>query len=204
MRPQFDDYLKGSTTWRGEHRQMTYTLCHWGISDYSPEGVWNYYLWLPENMFINPEDFALFNCELKITDTLGLGKMREDYDYFSTPDLDYHGGITFYEKHQTIDPATGKPMVVIKTGCDYNHLWDHEGGFSHGIEEVRRDAINSINILADRYPLKLRCGYTGKIDMPDQFYQAVNGSMVHVDQLVKMKATPEPWNVYWLPAEAVS
>lgn len=192
MKPTISDYYKSSATWRREHRNVTYNLSHHGISDYSPEGTWCYYLFLQRDMFQNADDFALFDKPAKVEPSFG-DKLWQTYDYYDIPDLDFHGGVTWYSKEPYFDRATGLDEYALKIGCDYAHSWDRDGGFWQGIEEIARDAMRSINILADTYPLNDRCKYSGILDAPENFYTAVNGSRVHKSQADKIDPQWEGW-----------
>lgn len=61
------------------------------------------------------------------------------------------GGITFYGKILN----DFNEIFVVKIGCDYNHLWDHESGFVdmdevepnlNKIEKIRIDSIRCIDL----------------------------------------------------------
>lgn len=192
--PTLEQYRAGSTVWRREHRGVTYTLNHHGISSYSSRGIWCYYLHLLENMFQRAEDFALFNREPEVTEYAG--SKREHYDYYSIPDLEFHGGVTFYSKDGFMD-RDGNRFTALKIGCDYNHLWDEESGYWQGMEDVARDAMRSIDLLVDQFPMNERCAYSGKIADPSEFYTAVNGCRVHKSKADQFE---DGWAA-WLPAE---
>lgn len=81
--------------------------------------------------------------------------------------LDWHCGITFYEKRGGID---GEPLWI-KIGCDYNHYWDeevnHSGGYS--FDWILKDVENTINKLHELISnLYRRCSWNGKFYAPDQ------------------------------------
>jgi hypothetical protein len=56
--PTYEEMLKGSTQWRGNHMGMSYLLSHHGHRtgneypgvEYNP-GTWCYYLIVPEQMY---------------------------------------------------------------------------------------------------------------------------------------------------------
>ena len=50
------------------------------------------------------------------------GEMRFDYYNSTLANLDWHGGITFYQ--ETVNPESNKTLV--KAGCDYQHLHDDD------------------------------------------------------------------------------
>lgn len=191
--PTLEQYRSGATTWRREHRGVTFTLSHHGVSSYSPQGTWCYYLHLLENMFQRSADFALFDREPELREFAG--SICEHYDYYSIPDLDFHGGCTWYSKDRFIDRKSGKWLTALKIGCDYNDLWDDEGGYWEGLEEVERDAKRSVDILADQFPLNVRCAYSGVVANPSEFYTARNGCLVHESKKGDVDGL-------WLPASA--
>lgn len=198
MKPTLAQYQNGGSTWVRKHRGISYTLSHHGISEYSPEGTWCYYLHLPENMFQNPDHFALFNKEREIKDGFGEGQKWESYNYYDIPDLSFHGGVTWYSKDTFFDRNAQRDFLVLKIGCDYGHAFDRDGGYWEGIDDVDRDARRSIDVLADQFPMMMRCAYSGTIDTPENFYTAVNGACVHNSQIEKLGNN---WPT-WLPANA--
>lgn len=195
--PSLEQYQSGSTTWKREYKGVSYTLSHHGISDYSPQGTWCFYVFVTSNMFINDADFALFDREAELTELYG--SYRENYDYYSVPDYGFHGGITWYSKERFIDKE-GKEQTSLKIGCDYAHLWDRESGYWQGLDDIDRDVKALIDKLVEAHPVKLRCGYCGKLDNPDQFYTAKNGAIVHKSQIEKIKENDGLWE-HWQPKE---
>lgn len=197
--PTLEQYQRGGTTWRYEHRGVSYTLSHHGVSEYQPEGTWCYYLHLLENMFQNPEDFALFDKDREVKEMLGTGSHYETHDYYSIPDLEFHGGATWYSKDTFLDRKSGKDFTALKIGCDYGHSWDRDGGYWEGMQEVERDAKRSIDILVDRFPMNARCEYCGIVAHPSEFYIAGNGRRVHISQADKFE---DGWAA-WRPRERI-
>jgi hypothetical protein len=198
MTPSLEEYRTGQTTWKGEHRSVSYTLSHWGISSYQPQGIWNYYIHLLEEQFVNPADFALFNKEREIREWPE-GSFREAYDYYAVPDLELSGGITYYSKSEYVG-RDGKVYTAVKLGCDYNHSWNADRNYPEDKTWVERDAKHSIDYLLDNYDfaLKERCVWSGKWDISDNFYTAKNGARVHKDKLIDHRDNP-----YWSPVEEV-
>jgi len=194
MKPSLEDFLDCSARWRGEHRGIAYELSWHGRSDYSPEGTWCYYL------FVNSQQFSADDWQkLRLTheDREFAGSFRRHYDYDSFPDLDAHGGWTFGEMSVYLG-RDGKEYEQVKVGCDYAHLWDHEGGFWQGRSAVEADCKHSINLLCEMFPARRqRCGYSGIWDDADKFYTAKNGALVHKS---KQSDLPEGWAL-WQPAE---
>jgi len=194
MKPELKDYQSGATTWKREYKGIMYTLSHNGISDYRPEGTWCFYIHLNDNLFINPDDFKLFDREPEKKER-SFGSYGETYDYHSVPDYGFHGGITYYSTDSFMD-KNGEQRKSLKIGCDYAHLWDEEGGYWQGLNDVDHDAKILIDELVSHHPVKLRCQYSGLIDVPDNFYKARNGNMVHKSKLTEF--SEDKWPT-WLP-----
>lgn len=184
--PTLEQYRKSGASWSGEHRGVGYKLSHHGISDYSPEGTWCYYLFLRPDMFQRAEDFALFDKPAEVKPSPGTDKFWETHDYDAIPDLDFHGGVTWYSKEPYMDRFTGERRECLKIGCDYAHAWDRDEGYWQGLEDVERDAKHSIDILVDQFPMNERCRWSGIMAVPEEFYTAVNGAKVHKSQLGKI------------------
>lgn len=193
MKPTLEQYEKSSAQWRGSHKGVSYLLSHHGISDYQREGTWCYYIFVNSDMFINSDDFLKFDLEPKIIDLYG--SFMESFDYYDIPDYGFHGGITWYSKEYFINKE-GKKQTSIKIGCDYGHLWDSESGYWQGLENVRRDCENMIDKFVENHPVKTRCIYSGKLDIPEQFYKAENGALVHKSNLENLQKDGDS---RWLP-----
>jgi len=196
--PTLEQYRASSATWKREHRGITYTLSHHGASDHTPQGTWCFYIHLLEDQFQRPEDFGKFNREPTVKQMIGGGYWKT-YDYSDVPDYGFHGGITWYSRERYVNKETGDPRWALKIGCDYAHLWDEEGGRWQGLEDVARDAVSLIDNLLREVPMKLRCGYSGVFDMPEEFYTARNGATVHKSQLGEF--SDDKWPM-WLPDDA--
>ncbi len=198
MLPTIEEYMASSPLWRRTHRGVDIKISHHGVSEYSPQGTWCYYLILHEIMFQRPEDWMLFDLPVQIKPSTG-DKFWEHFPYDDTPDLNWHGGPTWGDVRKGFNRETGKPYKIIEIGCDYGHAFDRDGGYWQGFDDVLRDAERSAEALLKIAPQKTRCGYCGRVDMPDRFYTAINGARVHVEAQI-----PEGWDT-WKPAiEAVS
>ncbi len=79
-------------------------------------GPWNNCLYLN---FIK-EDFQDIVYPKIVPCDWGLIKQRFEYSEFSLADLDWHGGITFYQEHRNLETL----RTWVKVGCDYRHYGD--------------------------------------------------------------------------------
>lgn len=132
-------------------------IVHWGIdrdntsfgSLNNGEGVWNYYITIPERVM--PEQFEqslwLDDKPVQFTPT---SLIRITHSYMQQPfaDCEWHGGITFYEK---IGQLVGHRAV--KLGCDYSHIWDADRGYKYTVDEVYKDALTTAHALIKLYGL---------------------------------------------------
>lgn len=200
MQPTYEELLNANSRWRSVYKDISIELSFHGYippKDREPsmfgygEGTWCYYLILDQRMFY-PKDWKKLFFTPKKTE-YGL-----DYNYYRFPDVDFHGGITFYETDKHYDHKTGKYYSTVKAGCDYNHLWDSERGYPDSYNSVLFDAKRSARLLREKFPnVKMRCKYSGIWDVPDMFYEAKNGSMVH--KSCQEKLVENKWDS-WLPA----
>lgn len=197
MIPSNEDFLSGSSKWRGEHKGVRYELSWHGRSEYSPQGTWCWYICVNSEQFY-PEDWAKLRLEKQDRQFMGAGSWHRHWSYDHFPDLDAHGGWTYGEMSVYLG-KDGKEYEYVKVGCDYAHLWDRESGYWQGREAIERDAKDSIDKLLEMFPRRrLRCGYSGKYDDEDQFYTARNGQVVHKTE--QEKVAGNGWDG-WLPAD---
>lgn len=196
--PTLEECRQGATTWKRDHLGVSYTLSHHGVSSYSPQGTWCFYIHLHDNLFIG-DDFKLFDRQAQLKET-SPGLFYETYDYWDVPDYGFHGGITWYSKERFVD-RDGIERTSLKIGCDYAHLWDREGGYSDGLNDVDWDAKKLIAELVKNHPVKWRCSYCGKLDIPENFYIAKNDARVHVSQEDKFSELEWPM---WMRKQEVA
>jgi len=145
--------LRHKNIWSGTYRGINFEIVHWGVGEsYRPNGTWNYYLFIPLDMI--PERVKHEFLAKSMVDKRGY----VNYDYYDLKllcDLDWHGGITYYEKLGT----DGAP-VTIKTGCDYAHIRDE--GHDPSLREVLYDCKNTIEALWRAIPdMLLHCPTIG-------------------------------------------
>ena len=176
MKPNLEDFLSVAARWRGGHKGISYELSWHGMSDYSPEGTWCWYIFVIQEQFY-PEDWA--RLRLLHEDKEFAGSWRRHFEYEKFPDIEPHGEWTFGEM-DTYLARDGREYEQVKVGCDYAHLRDREGGYWQGKNDIERDVKRSIDLLVEMFPRRrLRCGYSGRYDAADQFYTAANGQTVH-------------------------
>jgi len=195
--PTLEQFLQGATRWRSKYKEINIELSFhdWrepdGFDPY-PHGTWCYYLILNEEMF-EPEDWNKLRFYPYICDS-----GYETYDYYKFPDVVFHGGVTFYELTKVYMKHVRRYVEIVKVGCDYNHLWDSEGGYADTYETVLMDAKRTVRKLLEQFPnINMRCGYSGIWDKPEMFYAAQNGQNVH--KSMEEKLTKDNYWVNWLP-----
>ena len=155
--------LKHKDIWNGEYRNVRFEINKWRLGGDTPDAFncWNYYLYLPIEQI--PLGFHKFFVLTGKYDKL-TPESREwlNYDYTGTSyisDLDWHGGITFYEK--CLD-GEGK-LTGIKLGCDYAHYFDEQARYGYDIGYVLMETKQTIDKLHELIPnLKVSCRWNGK------------------------------------------
>lgn len=185
MKPTYEEMLNGNVRWREKHRDIHIELSFHGYSrgEFPSMGTWCYYLLLDQRMF-NADDWNMLVMEKKIVEPYG----HISYNYYKFPDVEFHGGITFYEITEHWDNKKRETYNVIKVGCDYNHYWDGERGYPDTYDSVLRDAKDSVDELLDLVNItKLCCAWSGIWDDANMFYEAINGKMVHKSMLDDLK-----------------
>lgn len=163
------------TTWKGERGGISYTVAFWGYgrgiaSYHGDKGRWNYYLHLREEQF-QPDDFEAMTTPRAEHELLNLrGHKSWDYYRSSLYDLDWHGGITFYE-------ITGEePYRRIKAGCDYSHGFDE--GMHYTLDFVEIEAKACVDSLLARVTPLVRCRWSGEYGQPADMVPVTVGGFV--------------------------
>lgn len=146
--------------WDGEHRGVKFEVMHWYLG-------WNYYLYIPVMQL--PFDVRkLFNLRGRTVRLNPEGREHILYEYGRAPiisDLDWHGGITLYEKQRD---ERGN-IIGYRLGCDYMHYWDK--GRNYDFDYVVMEAKHSIDKLHELVPnLLYRCAYNGEYYPEDKTY----------------------------------
>lgn len=195
--PTYAELLTGHTEWVRKHNGVRYLVSFHGhrtgeeYAGAEPQpGTWCWYLLIPEQMYPHRwDDFA-------VVPKVSTGEPVFHYD--SEPeafdDLPFHGGITWSSNEPYRDRKSGKVWAQSKIGCDYNHLWDREGGYYHTFQMVCEDAEKCVEAFLKKHPDHLvQSDYSSVWDTPDRFYTAVNGRRVHVDEESKISADWTGW-----------
>jgi len=142
--------LVESTNWKAQLHGIHCEIVRWpnpARKRYHDEleWNWNYYCLLLERE-TKPELWPAVWLEDKMVDW-GI-----THDYYAAPfsaEIDWHGGVTFYQKYPNIE---GRRMV--KIGCDYAHLCDYERGYDYTLEEVFADCLNTAKQLSEIFLLE--------------------------------------------------
>jgi hypothetical protein len=158
--------------WNGEYKGVKFEIAHWRLG-------WNYYLYIPVEQ-LPIEVRTLFNLKGKYLDNdIKRTHKRLYYEYSSKPiisDLDWHCGITLYEKSRDEKGA----IVGYKLGCDYMHFWDE--GKNYSLPYVECEAKHSIDKLWEHIPnLLLRSAWNGEYYPKDKVYYTDKGVCVALE-----------------------
>lgn len=168
------DNLSHIETWHGLYRDIAFDVSHHAVSDFQRKGIWNYYILIPVDQLIEA-DRANFVLEPHEWNRKRHGCPADvRYHYESLPDLDLHGGCTFYDIIGSPGPR------VVKIGCDYAHLWDNDAGYPADLKRCVDDAKHSIGVLWEVVPDMLRrCYYLGGFWKPGEGEETEHGWLSH-------------------------
>lgn len=129
--------------WGANHNNLYIEVVRWGFGSErereinGENGIFNYYIYIYERF--TPEGlFKKLWLKDKVTKFTPESYGYISHDYGKTPiaNVNFHGGITFYQKI-----GHTKGFRAVKFGCDYNHFWDRESGVYK--ERVMLDAIDT-------------------------------------------------------------
>lgn len=194
--PSFEEFQDSHAEWSGAHMGIRYLLSWHGRSDYQRQGIWCWYLLLNQEQFY-PDDWQRLRLEKQ--DREFAGSMHRHWDYDAFPDLEAHGGWT-YGKMETYLGRDGREYEQVKVGCDYNHLWDHEGGYPHTKSAVEADVRLAIERLCREFPnRRQQCAYCGWYGEPSDFYENRHGKPTCHKHIETFKQ--DGWDG-WLPKSA--
>jgi len=147
--------IKESHHWHFIYRGITIEIIQHWREDYDYPGtkkeLWNYYLIMREDQ-IPEEKRSQFICTKVVSQ---YGSWYYNYYQSALADLDWHGGITFYELLSAESPK------IFKAGCDFDHIWNH--GHKYNVDYIMAAAKNTVDDLWEQHPdLFVRCNWTGK------------------------------------------
>lgn len=155
--------LNHKDVWNGEYRNIKFEIVNWRLGSNNKDSFpcWNYYIYLPINQ-IPLEYHKYFILEGEYQKFSPDGQEHLFYKYSDAPyisNLDWHGGITFYEKQWESE----RKLRGVKLGCDYAHYFDEQRGYPYTIEHVLMETEQTINKLHELIPnLKISCRWNGK------------------------------------------
>lgn len=178
-KPTYEEILQdGCVNWNFRKEGLIYQLSFHGCSEHQPQGIWCYYLIVTEQMFPHKWDT--------------MKAVKGNYGY-SAPKFwrnDWFASeITFAAPHNCLCRHQQKEIEGIKVGCDYNHIWHSEMGYSDTFASVKRDAeITVEKFLADNPDYCWRSDFSNKWGKPEEFYIAKNGNKVH-----NLDVLPDEW-----------
>jgi hypothetical protein len=171
---------------RGEHEGLQYEISNHGrmkvdfvggeIVHTPSGGTWCYYVTVSEAQ-LSPELFTEFWLDATATPHKS-GWPRISYDYYGTrfSSVEWHGGVTFYEKLGGIDGA----QRYVKIGCDFAHSWDDWVDFDYA--QVEREAIETVKQLQALYQFRRRCPYFGTYhDVAEMIPHPKTGALYSAD-----------------------
>lgn len=197
IHPPFDEtftcpletLLRGVTKWYEEYRGINIELRYagyrfpdkWGEGSM---GLWCYYIHVMEGA-LKPDDWK----KLSETYTVEGRKCVKD-DFWN--EIYWHGGVTYaQEREQYYDRAQQKMLNAIKIGCDFGHHFDQNNIYEY--EDVLREAKRTVDEFLALVHVKIKCGYSGIYDEPENFYTAINGRTIHINANI-----PDDWDT-WKP-----
>lgn len=128
--------LRECTVWRGEYKGVPFEINR--RPKYKEEGHdWTFYVYFIERKCA---DFASIWLPDRIMQFSSESRGWVTHDYMDGPiaSVEWHCGITFYEKHGHTEGHR-----AVKAGCDYQHHWDE--GRSYDLKYVEREVHEAID-----------------------------------------------------------
>ena len=129
-------HYKLAKEYTGTYRGIPWSIRNWSFEGKEPFDKWNYYIYLHLHRFKDQELAAKFWCDDKHYDW---GTVADYYNVPIIHSIDFHGGVTLYEKQ----PGTGASGRVVKVGCDYSHYFDE--GRNYHLEDILYDTRTTID-----------------------------------------------------------
>lgn len=136
--------------WYGKYRGIKFEISKWFMGG---RECWAYYLIVDSKQLPEDNKFSLRPVRGK-TNIGGRAYFKYEESFWGR--LDWHGGITFYEKRWN---EVGK-LEGFKVGCDYQHLFDRESKYTP--ESIEKDCKLCIDSLWTYLPnIKVWCLQNG-------------------------------------------
>ncbi len=135
--------MKHKDRWSDTYRGVQIEVCRW--SDFEGKPIWNFYLHLSLEQIEDPGLREESWLPIKSFEVLGFSGTTYDYMNAWFSNLDFHHGITYFQKRLLDNTRDDKERRAIQIGCDYNHLWDQ--GKTYTAESVMQDARNCVDSL---------------------------------------------------------
>jgi len=110
---------------------------------------WCHYIYIQTHNIPDKEYAKKLLLDPKVDD-----KGRVSYDYMSSEcaNIELHGGITYYRRHEG---------DCVELGCDYQHYWDENQQYS--LEDVLGEVKRSIESLHERTTYLVPCRGCGEL-----------------------------------------
>jgi hypothetical protein len=143
----------------GTHRGVSWSIRNWSFSGQEPFDKWNYYIYLHLNRFKDQELASKFWCKDNQYDW---GTVADYYNVPIIHSIDFHGGVTLYEKQPRSD-ASGN---IVKIGCDYSHFFDE--GRNYRLEDILYDTKATIDNFHSCCEYYIWCQLKGDLYMESQ------------------------------------
>lgn len=110
--------------WSVLYRNVSGEIVCWCNPESAAPDIWNFYIFLREDKCVNFHDLWLPDNKYQFSPESPVRYTNDYYGNKRLSSIEFHGGITYYEKAVHTEPRT------IKVGCDYNHLYDDETSWS--------------------------------------------------------------------------
>lgn len=156
-----------SIEYSGRYRGIFWSIRNWSFSGKEPLDKWNYYI----NIFLNQiKDQKLAKKFWPKDKNYDWGKVADYYNVPVIHGIDFHGGVTFYEKNIG-GKKTGR---FAKIGCDYSHLGDE--GMHYELSDILYDVKRTIDQFHESCEYLVRCSADGRCILESEGEYKPDGS----------------------------
>jgi len=151
--------LKEVKKYTGSYDGITFEINNYQTNlDNSMQEHWTYYIYLHLDRIPEENDPTSFWLKARRIKNHKNRVFYDNYKHPIIPELDWHGGCTWYSKELGFD----RVPKIIKIGCDYAHYND-EGQY-YSLNYVKSDAIQTIRKFRELVPnYKYYCCGNGKL-----------------------------------------